>query len=223
MAETNWYCIRTAPGSQRMARAIEAVNDEAQTPEQIEARARRKGESIIERNLRNEGIDVYMPSFWAIRQHQRTNRMAERRFPLMVGYAFVNIAERDFEKVRGIEGVMCFMRPSQDRGPFVFRDTDIGRLMFADFQARQEWERDREERLIEGQKHRRNALNKRLGLIFPKGRRQKVPLRMVAEAAIESMPAASRNHVLAILAELNAMDKEMEACRTGTTRLYSAA
>jgi len=223
MAETNWYAIRAVPGSQRMARVIEASNDEMETPEQKVARERRKGESIIERNLRNEGIDVYMPSFWAIRQHQRTNRMSERRFPLMVGYVFVNIAERDFEKVRRIEGVMCFMRPSPDRGPIAFRDTDIGRLMFDDFQAQQEWERDREARLLEGQKHRRNALNKRLGLIFPKGRRQKVPLRMVAEVAIENMPTASRNHVRAILAELNAMDKEMEACRASSIRLYSAA
>lgn len=223
MAETNWYALRAAPGSQRMARVIEASNDQEETEEQKVKRERRKGESIIERNLRNEGIDVYMPSFWAIRQHQRTNRMSERRFPLMVGYVFVNIAERDFEKVRRVEGVMCFMRPSPERGPIAFRDTDIGRLMFDDFQAQQEWERDREARLLEGQKHRRNALNKRLGLIFPKGRRQKVPLRMVAEAAIENMPTASRNHVRAILAELNAMDKEMEACRSSSIRLYSAA
>lgn len=223
MAETNWYAIRAVPGSQRMARILEASNDQDETDEQKAKRERRKGESIIERNLRNDGIDVYMPSFWAIRQHQRTNRMSERRFPLMVGYVFVNIEERDFEKVRRVEGVMCFLRPSPERGPIVFREEDIGGLLLAEFQKQQQWEREREARLLEGQKHRRNALNKRLGLIFPKGRRQKVPLRMVAEAAIESLTPASRNHVLNILAELNAMDSEMEACRASSMKLYSAA
>ncbi|WJR66971.1 transcription termination/antitermination NusG family protein [Neorhizobium sp. CSC1952] len=221
MAETNWYAVRTVPGSQRMARVLEPANDE--TEEQKADRVRRKGESIVERNLRNEGIDVYMPSFWAITQHQRTNKMREKRFPLLIGYAFVNIHQRDFERVRGVEGVMCFMRPSPDRGPIVFRDTDIGGLMLADFEKQQVWEREREERLIKAQSYRRNALNKRLGLIFPKGKRKKMPLRILAEAAIDSLSPASRQHVLLILNELKAMDQEMEACRRSANHLYSAA
>lgn len=221
MAETNWYAVRTVPGSQRMARVLEPANDE--TEEQKATRERRKGESIVERNLRNEGIDVYMPSFWAITQHQRTNKMREKRFPLLIGYAFVNIRQRDFEKVRGIEGVMCFLRPSPERGPIVFKDTDIGGLMLADFEKQQLWEREREERLIKAQSHRRNALNKRLGLIFPKGKRKKMPLRILAEAAIDGLSPASRQHVLLILNELKAMDQEMEACRMSTNHLHSAA
>ncbi len=221
MADTNWYAVRAVPGAQRMARAIEPANDE--TEEQKASRERRKGESVLERNLRNEGIDVYMPSFWTITQHQRTNRMSEKRFPLLVGYAFVNIPQRDFEKVRGVEGVMCFMRPSPDRGPIAFRDTDIGSLMFADFQAQQTWEREREQRLVTAQGFRRNVLNKRLGLVFPKGRRKNVPLRIMAETAIESLAPASRQQVLIILNELKAMDKEIEACRASSMALYSAA
>ncbi|WP_245505206.1 transcription termination/antitermination NusG family protein [Neorhizobium sp. S3-V5DH] len=204
-----------------MATILEPANDE--TEEERLQRERRKGESVIERNLRNENIDVYMPSFWTITQHQRTNKMREKRFPLLVGYVFVNIHQRDFEKVRGVEGVMCFMRPSPDRGPIAFRDTDIGSLMFADFQKQQEWEREREERLIEAHSYRRNALNKRLGLVFPKGRRKNIPLRAMAEAAINDLAPASRQQVLAILAELQAMDKEMEACRESSMSLYSAA
>ena len=223
MAETNWYAIRTVPGSQRMAPILEADNDRYETEEEKAARERRKGESLVERNLRNEGIDVYMPSFWAITQHQRTNKMREKRFPLLVGYAFVNIEQRDFERVRGVEGVMCFMRPSPDRGPIVFRDTDIGALMLADFQAQQDWEREREARLAQVQGFRRNLLNKRLGLIFPKGRRKNIPLRVMAETAIESLTPASRQQVLSILNELKAMDKEMEACRASSMALYSAA
>ncbi|MGF6157788.1 transcription antitermination factor NusG [Ensifer sp. KUDG1] len=219
--QTSWYAVRAVPGSQRMATVLEPANDETEADKK--ARDRRKGESILERNLRNEGIDVYMPSFWDITQHQRTNKMIERRFPLLVGYAFVNIEQSDFERVRNIDGVLSFVRPSFDRGPIVFRDTDIGSLMFADFQQRQQWERQREERLTLSHAHRRNTLNKRLGLIFPKGRRKKVPLRMLAEAAIDELAPASRQHVLSILNELRAMDEEMDACRASSSHLYSAA
>ena len=118
---------------------------------------------------------------------------------------------------------MCFMRPSPDRGPIAFRDTDIGLLMFADFQSQQQWEREREQRLATSQKFRRNVLNKRLGLVFPKGRRKNIPLRSMAEAAIDSLAPASRQQVLSILVELQAMDKEMEACRASTSALHSAA
>lgn len=221
MAETQWYAVRSVPGAQRMATILDPANDETET-EKL-ARERRRGESILERNLRGEGVDVYMPSFWDVTQHQRTNKMIERRFPLLVGYAFVNIEQRDFERVRNVEGVLSFVRPSFDRGPVVFRDTDIGSLMFADFQKQQQWEREREQRLVLSHAHRRNTLNKRLGLIFPKGRRKKVPIRMMAEAAIDELAPASRQHVLLILNELKAMDEEMEACRARSTHLYSAA
>lgn len=219
--QTSWYAVRAVPGSQRMATMLEPANDETEADKAT--RARRKGESILERNLRNEGVDVYMPSFWDTIQHQRTNKTIERRFPLLVGYAFVNIEQSDFERVRNIDGVLSFVRPSFDRGPIIFRDTDIGSLMFADFQKQQNWERQREERLTLCHAHRRNTLNKRLGLIFPKGRRKKVPLRMLAEAAIDELAPASRQHVLSILNELKAMDEEMDACRASSTHLYSAA
>lgn len=221
MAETQWYAVRAVPGAQRMATVLEAANDETES-EKL-ARAQRKGESILERNLRAEKVDVYMPSFWDVIQHQRSNKMIERRFPLLVGYAFVNIEQRDFERVRNIDGVSAFVRPSFDRGPIAFPDTSIGSLMFAEFQKRQQWEREREQRLVLSHAHRRNRLNKRLGLIFPKGRRKKVPIRMMAEAAIDELAPASRQHVLLILNELKAMDQEMEACRASSTHLYSAA
>lgn len=221
MAETNWYAVRAVPGSQRMARPMAPAND--LTEEQKAMLEKRKGESILERNLRNEGINVYMPSFWTITQHQRTNRLMEKRFPMLVGYAFVNIHAGQFEQVRAVDGVMCFLRPTPDRGPIAFRDTDVGSLMFAAFERQQLWEREREEQLAKAQEPRRNQLTKNLGLIFPKGRRKKLPVRMVAEAAIDSLSPASRQHVLKILSELNAMDQEMEACRKSTSALYSAA
>lgn len=223
MAATKWYCIRTIPGAQRMAPSIDAANDENETEEKKAERKRRKGESIIERNLRNEGIDVYMPAFWSVVQHQRTNRMMEKRFPFLVGYAFVSVQDGDWERVRKVDGVMCVMRPTPERGPYAFRDTDIGALMFAEFERQKQYEIEREGKIQEAQKHRRNALNKRLGLILPKGRRKKVPLRMMAEAAIDSLKPSTRQQVLLILNELKAMDNEMDACRSSSIDIYSAA
>lgn len=58
---SNWYAVRAKPGTQRMARPL-PIPANITEKERIEA-DRRKGESILERQLRQEGIDVYMPSF----------------------------------------------------------------------------------------------------------------------------------------------------------------
>lgn len=195
MNNTKWYAIRPMPGTQRMASLA------ANLP------AGREGESIIERNLRNEGIDVYMPSFWEDVRHQRTNKVIAKRFPLLVGYVFVNIAERDFERVRRTDGVMCFLRPSPDRAPACFRDAeDIGALMLADMERKGVYARAKEEREKMAQQQRRNALNRQLGLILPKGRRKKVSMRYAAEQAMTELSPATRDRVLLILRELESLE-----------------
>src|SRR5215217_3687729 len=77
MSRAAWYAIRTGIGAQRMAAANPALPDS------------RIGESIIERNMRDKGLDIFMPSFWVETKHRRTNSIIERRLPLLVGYAFV--------------------------------------------------------------------------------------------------------------------------------------
>lgn len=169
--------------------------------------AKREGESIIERNLRNEGIDVYMPSFWQDVKHQRTNKVVAKRFPLLVGYVFVNIADGEFEKVRRTEGVMCFLRSSRDGGPACFREAeDIGTLMFADLERKSIYEQEREAKQKLANQQRRNALNRQLGLILPKGRRKKVSMRYAAEQAMEELSAPTRERVLLILKELESLE-----------------
>lgn len=195
MNNTKWYAVRAAPGTQRMASLA------ANLP------AKREGESIIERNLRNEGVDVYMPSFWQDVRHQRTNKVIGKRFPLLVGYVFVNIPERDFERVRRVEGVMCFLRPSPDRPPAVFRDAeDIGLLMLADMERKNIYQQEKEERERLAQQQRRNYLNRQLGLILPKGRRKKVSMRYAAEQAMAELSPAVKDRVLLILSELDGLD-----------------
>lgn len=169
--------------------------------------AGREGESIIERNLRNEGIDVYMPSFWQDVRHQRTNKVIAKRFPLLVGYVFVNITDNDYEKVRKTEGVMCFLKSSRDGAPAVFRDAeDIGLLMLADMERKAVYTREREERQKLADQQRRNALNRQLGLILPKGRRKKVSMRYAAEQAMNELSPATRERVLLILKELEGLE-----------------
>lgn len=195
MSNTKWYAIRPMPGTQRMASLA------ANLP------AGREGESIIERNLRNEGIDVYMPSFWQDVRHQRTNKVIGKRFPLLVGYVFVNIPERDFERVRRTDGVMCFLRSSREGGPVCFREAeDIGLLMLADMERKAVYAREREERERLSQQQRRNALNRQLGLILPKGRRKKVSMRYAAEQAMNELSPATRERVLLILKELEGLE-----------------
>lgn len=195
MKNTKWCAIRPMPGTQRMASLA------ANLP------AGREGESIIERNLRNEGIDVYMPSFWQDVRHQRTNKVIAKRFPLLVGYVFVNITDNDYEKVRKTEGVMCFLKSSRDGAPAVFRDAeDIGLLMLADMERKAVYTREREERQKLADQQRRNALNRQLGLILPKGRRKKVSMRYAAEQAMNEISPATRERVLLILKELEGLE-----------------
>lgn len=182
---------------------------------------RRRGESIVERECRNEGVEVYMPSFWVMLQHQRTNKLVEKRAPFLVGYAFVNIPESGFEKVRTLDGVLCFVRGSN--GPIAFKEEDLGVLILAEDERKRAYDAERNEKQAKSRQYRRNALNKSLGLVFPKGRRKKIPLRMLAEAEIDSLGAASRQRVLDIINELKALDNEEAACKSQPEQLISAA
>lgn len=106
-----WYVIRCAPGSQR--------NASGQTGKLGEP------ESMIERTLRNEGFSVFMPTVHYEVRHNRTKKWIERRYPLLTGYAFVDMAGRNFEDARQVEGVMCFLRRSRTSGPYRMPSQDI--------------------------------------------------------------------------------------------------
>lgn len=113
MAE-HWFTIRTMPGAQRNAKAIEGYPDLM--------------ESVIERNLRHEGFRVFMPSVHFEVKHHRTKKWIERRYPLLVGYAFVDLNGGHFEDVRRVEGVMCFLRRSVLTGPYQMPNHEIAEL-----------------------------------------------------------------------------------------------
>jgi len=72
-----WYAVKTRPGTQRQAK-----------PRVGEA-ADRKGEFIIERNLRDAGFDIFMPSTYREIRHHKMEELIVNRFPLLVGSSFV--------------------------------------------------------------------------------------------------------------------------------------
>lgn len=89
MKRSRWYAIRVAPGYQRMAAVDERL------PEC------RRRESIIERNCRKDGFDIFMPSFYTELRHHRTKQILQKRFPFLVGYAFVNLPRLNFGSSAG--------------------------------------------------------------------------------------------------------------------------
>ncbi len=93
----SWYAIKTRPGTQRPA-----------TP-RIGAPEERKGEFIIERNLRDADIEIYMPSFRKDIKHHRTKELIERRFAMIVGYSFVYLPTADFYRLSRVDGVTSIL------------------------------------------------------------------------------------------------------------------
>ncbi|MDG4675852.1 hypothetical protein P9A16_32650 [Shinella sp. 838] len=201
---SNWYAVRAKPGTQRMARPL-PIPANITEKERIEA-DRRKGESILERQLRQEGIDVYMPSFWIRTKHHRTNKLIERRLPFLVGYAFVHLPDFEFERVRGVEAVMCMLAPTRNAGPVQFPQNMIAQFMVDEFETEQaqrlqEWSDIERKRFIKA-----NNLRGQLKKALPKGRHPKTSLREYADQVLERLGEVMRARVLVITAQLDALE-----------------
>ncbi|MGJ7039162.1 hypothetical protein J2Y63_002417 [Shinella sp. BE166] len=201
---SNWYAVRAKPGTQRMARPLPIA---ANITEQERAEAeRRKGESILERQLRQEGIDVFMPSLWNWTRHHRTNKLIAKRYPFLVGYAFVHLPVLEFEKVRAVDAVMCVLSHTKESGPARFPESMISELMLIEFQAEQsrmlqEWS-DIERARFNKQNYLRGQLKK----ILPKGRSVKTPMREYADQVAGRLSEVVRDRVLSITSQLDALD-----------------
>lgn len=154
MAAEQWYVIRCAPGSQRNAKASVG------TPGALE--------SIIERNFRNEGIDLFMPTVHYEVRHHRTKKWIERRYPLLTGYAFVDMAGHQFEDIRQIEGVMCFLRRSRMSGPYRMPSEDIDAMRAVEEENRALIHKQRAEREARERKSMHQTTRKDREKIMPK-------------------------------------------------------
>lgn len=134
-AINHWYAIRTKPGYQRMASKWDAANELYRL------------ETMIERNLRKEGVECFMPAFCIETKHHRTKQWIEKRFPMLVGYTFVCLPRMNFEEVRAIDGVMCLLKPVRDMPPVRFSIADIEALRDAEDEAHQGFLARREQRI----------------------------------------------------------------------------
>ncbi len=192
-----WYAIRVIPGFQRMAKEIEGASED------------RCGESLIERNLRNEGIDVYMPAFWKeIRKH-RSGKLIERRMPLLVGYAFVRRDPGDgFDRIRKVDGVGGMVSLNRDAGPIAFSEEDIRAVMLAGFDKQQAYRLAKASATEEARHKRRKHLNTQLGRLLPRGRGRTVSLRYYAENNIDKLDVKLKAHVLGIMELLDSLEDD---------------
>ncbi|MBD9640754.1 transcription termination/antitermination NusG family protein [Ensifer sp. ENS07] len=203
-ASHRWYAVRVAPGFQRMARAIEGLAEH------------RRGESIVERNLREENIDVFMPAFWKELRKHRSRKLVERRLPLLVGYAFIrHDPGTGFDPVRDVDGVSSIVSRGRDGGPIEFLEKDIQTLMIWGFDQHQAYKFKRATALETARHSRRMKLNTELGRILPRGRSRTVSLRYHADACIGSLDNKLKERVLGIIQLLDGLetDEHLDAYR----------
>jgi len=150
-----WFAIKARPGTQRMAkpRFTEDVS--------------RKGEFIIERNLRDAGFDVFMPSTVREVRHHRTDEYMVKRFPLMVGYAFVR-SPRDFYALSDCDGVSAILGVAGC--PLRINTNDIEDIRTAEEQEIEAMERRRAARIAKEKKESRKLTRREVREMYPKHR-----------------------------------------------------
>lgn len=192
----NWYAIRVQPGFQRMAAPI------------TDAPEYRVGETIIERRLREAGMDVYMPAFWVEVRVRRKKRFRTRRLPLLVGYAFVrHDPGKGFEVIREVDGVNSIVSLRDRFTPSAFREEDIGEIMLDMFRHRLAHEYNRVHRIEEAKEKQTARLMTNLGRAV-KGRNRTSSLKEHAAICMEAMPETARQHVQGIIDQLNALQDD---------------
>ncbi|MBY5533029.1 hypothetical protein HFO58_07575 [Rhizobium leguminosarum] len=149
-----WFAVKAAPGAQRCPSMREGQD--------------RTGDSVVERNLRNEGFEAFMPSYRIEVRHHRQGHWIERRFPTFNGYLFVNIGPHDYRAVEAIDGVskiLRFTKQYEERPmPFEFPQEAIDRLRYIAWEQEQNFlvaraRRQREEEIEHEQRRRGKPVN----------------------------------------------------------------
>lgn len=123
-----WFAVRTAPNAQRAPSADLVMG-------------RQTAASVVERNLKGEGFDFFMPSYRVMVRHHRSKRWIEKRFPTFVGYLFVDLSARSFQEVEAVDGVGKVMKArlsaEREPEPFEFPLATIDRLRWEEWEQQQ--------------------------------------------------------------------------------------
>ncbi|MCV9943009.1 transcription termination/antitermination NusG family protein [Rhizobium sp. BT-175] len=159
-----WFAVKTAPGFQRCPSIIDGDSRKPADKDD----GGRKLDSIVERNLKNEGFEVFMPSYRLEVRHHRNKRWIEKRFPTFVGYLFINIGPDDFRTIEEVTGVSKILRFTRSDGsgtmPFAFPQATIDRLRYIAWEQEQNFlvaraRRQREEEIEQEQRSRGKPVN----------------------------------------------------------------
>ncbi len=148
----SWYAIKTRPGTQRPA-----------TP-RIGETEDRKGEFIIERNLRDADFEIFLPSTQVIYKHHKTKKTLEKRAAMLVGYAFIYMP-RSFYELSQVDGVSAVLgiagRPMPIAGKIIQSLRDAEEDLIENIQRAKRM-RERQEAVANG-----NVTKKQLREMYP--------------------------------------------------------
>lgn len=197
-----WHAVRVKPGSQRMARVLK----DDDTPEH------KLGETILERECRQEGIHVFMPAVWLCVLKHRSRKFVRRRLPLFTGYAFVNITPGDYEKVRkDVDSITAFLRQSRYSAPAIFAENLISRFALEDFEryqsARYEQAHKQEALRVDRIRKIRDEQNGMRHKIVGKGRRRNKMFAAEVEKYVEEQDSETQARWKALARELKSLEE----------------
>lgn len=186
-----WYAVKTRPGTQRQAK-----------PRVGEA-ADRKGEFIIERNLRDAGFDIFMPSTYREIRHHKTEEFIVKRFPLLVGYSFVN-KPRSFYDLGEVEGVSAILGVAGM--PMRINAESVESIREAEEREVEQMERRRLARIQKEKQLDRKLTRREARELFPKNRR----ITVGGHSYLAGMTgfvtdATGRNTIKAVIETLNGL------------------
>ena len=190
MAAQIWYAVKARPGTQRPAAA------------RVGASADRKGETIIERSLRDQGFDVFMPSTVREVRHHRTDEFIVKRFALMVGYAFVR-DPHSFYTLSDCDGVSAILGVAGC--PLRIPATDIENIRAAEMAELEAMERRRARRIEKENQAGRKLTRKEARDVFPKNHRVVVNGGFLKGMGGYVVDATGRNTIKAMIETLNGL------------------
>lgn len=135
-ARTNWFAVRTVPGSQKPQRLFELEKTKSKKGYRITP-SLNPNISAIELALQQRGFEVWMPSeSRLVRDRRHTDLWKPRRFALLVGYVFVHDPS-DWARLKATEGVLGVVEDFKGKPlPIVWDDI----LMLRGVEAKSEGE-----------------------------------------------------------------------------------
>lgn len=198
MIKEEWYAIRARPGSTRQASSS------------VRYSAERQDECLLERNLRNSGFEVFMPSGRIQIRHHRTKKWIDKRFPLLPGYAFVNLPDQEFAKVESVEGVGRVLRVAWK--PYRFDEGVIAQLRLADWEAAQNHEMNKARRIREEEIAAKHLSRTQIKDMYPRGHKITLSKSATFGAGFSArvLGPATQGRVKAMIETLNGIVSTME-------------